>query len=557
MTQGSFTLGVLSVGLILAVGALIFAYTRGRVLLQFYQQEEYDTRRFTAWLVRRRACDKKATLVVLTTAIAALAFESRGAVLADSVLWLFGMAVFGALAVGTLSNRGLVRHAKKPLVMTQRALRILSLYLILIVGSLASASVHGVFYDGGLSFWTGLVLIFFQAPPFVLVLANGILRPYDKHTNQRYIKEAKIRLSSIGAQIIAITGSYGKTSTKHMLGHILSAVAPTLVTPASINTELGITRLVREELRPRHKYFVVEMGAYGKGSIARLCRLAQPTLGIITAVGVAHLERFGSPEAVFHTKFELAHDVAARGGKTIVNVDMMPRALLEAETPKTHNLVLCGSAGGAFPLSLTLASFEQTKKGLSLSVKFGSDILELKVPLYGEHNAANIMLAVAAAFELGVAPDVVRAALASLPQFPHRLEVIQGAKGITIIDDAYNSNPKGFENALKILTMMAEGKGRRILITPGMVELGDAHDEEHEKLGRIAAQHVDVALLVGSKRLSSFIRAYKNLKSENAELHVFETQREADAWAHSHARPGDALLFENNLPDLYEATVTF
>lgn len=556
MIGSPFILWVLSGGLLLVAGTLVFAYTRGRALLQFYQQEEYDTRRFMAWIVRRRACDKRATLVMLAAAIAILILGTPDLALPDTALWLLSTAVLGALSLGIFLSRRLVRHAKKPLVMTRRAMRILSLYLFLIVACLVGASAYGVFIDGGLLFWVGLVLIFLQTPPVVLMIANGILRPYDRHTNQRYIKEAKTRLDSVEARVIAITGSYGKTSTKHILGHILSAVAPTLVTPASINTELGITRLVREELRPRHKYFVVEMGAYGKGSIARLCQLAQPTLGIITAVGVAHLERFGSPETVFHAKFELAHDVDARGGKTIVNVDMMPRALLEAETAKNHSLVLCGRKGAAFPLSASLTAFEQTKKGLSLSLKCDSDELELKVPLYGEHNATNVMLAVAAALELGVAPDVIRAAIATLPQFPHRLEVIQGAKGITIIDDAYNSNPKGFENALKILTMMTEENGRRVLITPGMVELGDAHDEEHEKLGCIAAQHVDVALLVGSKRLSSFIRAYKNLKSKSAELHVFETQREAETWAHSHAQAGDTLLFENNLPDLYESAVT-
>ncbi|HXV74043.1 MAG TPA: UDP-N-acetylmuramoyl-tripeptide--D-alanyl-D-alanine ligase [Sphingomonadales bacterium] len=541
-------------GFALAAAVFAFVYARGLALLQFYQQEEYDTGRFFAWLFRRRAFDKKATLMLLAAIVAWFAFARFTPALFNLA---FYAVLFAALGLAAVSGWRLTRRAKKPLIMTARANRIFYVYMVLVAFYFAAALAHEDAIYRDVPMLAAVFLAFFQAPPFFLAAANFVLKPYEERVNRRYLHEAEARLKALSPVVVGVTGSYGKTTTKHILAYVLSAAAPALATPGSINTELGITRVIREELQARHKYFVAEMGAYGEGAIAKLCRLARPSLGLITAVGLAHLERFGTPEAVFRAKFELADGVKARGGKTIVNADAVPAALLKAYAASNPDLVLCGQEGGPFPLKVALVSARQTPVGIEIKLKTGTGILDLAAPLYGEHNAANVMMAAAAALELGLKGEVIRAALKTVPQIPHRLEVIQNPKGATVIDDAYNSNPQGFENALKVLSAVTPKGGRRILVTPGMVELGPAHEAEHERLGRLAAEHVDIALMVGPKRLASFIRAFSDAKPAGAELYTFTTQREAEAWARAHAKPDDAILFENNLPDLYEAVIEF
>src|SRR5206468_4274303 len=134
---------------------------------------------------------------------------------------------------------------------------------------------------------------------------------------------AHSKLQRLNPVVIGVTGSYGKTSVKHILGHVLETAGPTLITPGSVNTAMGIARVIRERLAPHHRYFVVEMGAYGIGSISRLCALTPPKIGIISAIGKAHYERFRSLEAVARAKFELAEAVRDNAGTIIIAADTM------------------------------------------------------------------------------------------------------------------------------------------------------------------------------------------------------------------------------------------
>ena len=541
-------------GFALTASVFAFVYYRGLALLQFYQQEEYNTERFLVWIVRRHAFDKKATLTVLAAFIVWFALGRFAPVAFDLI---FYAVLFAALTLGAASSRRMRRAAKKPLIMTDRASRIFYSYMILVAFYFAGALAHDPDIYRDIPLLASVFLAFFQAPPLFIVASNFVLRPLEEYVNYRYIREARKKLAKLSPEVVAITGSYGKTTTKHILAHVLAAYAPTLATPASVNTELGITRVLREELKAHHRYFVVEMGAYGPGSIANLCKLVPPRLGIVTGAGLAHLERFKTPETVFQAKFELAEELNARGAKTIVNAGAVPEALFKTYLPSNPNLIVCGTEDTPFPLDATLHSAAQGADGLTIRLSLKGRPLEVSVPLYGEHNGANVMLAAAAAVELGLSPDIIRAALKTVQQIPHRLEVIRNPGGATVIDYAYNSNPQGFESALKVLSAIAGKGGRRILVSPGMVELGPMHDSEHRRLGGIAARHVDVALIVGPERMAVFIEAFAAAKAKGAELHIYATQAEAEAWVRANAGPADTVLFENNLPDLYEAVVEF
>jgi len=441
--------------------------------------------------------------------------------------------------------------------MTQRARRILALYLLL-AGALAAAFWIGAAIAGPAAGGAVLaVLGLAQGAPYLLAAADWLLGPMERRVKAGYRREAEAKLARLQPYIIAITGSYGKTSAKHILGHILSSAAPTLATPGSVNTEMGIARVVREELEPRHRYFLVEMGAYGPGSIARLCALAPPRLGLILAVGWAHYERFKSLDTVFDAKFELADAVAANGGTSIVNADAVPAERLDERLAGENGqtLTLIGKHEKA---TFRLHALRQTAEGLQLTInEREGGRSTLTVPLFGAHQGANILAAVAAARSLGMPMDAIKAALANCPQVRHRLEVYRSG-GIVVIDDAYNSNPVGFASALEVLDELKRKEGgRAIVITPGMVELGAQHEAEHARLGEAAAGVADIALVVTPERIESFVEAFEQAKAADAALHRFAAQADAEAWLKANTRPGDVVLFENNLPDLYEARPRF
>ena len=564
------------------LATLIFFWFRGKAYLMFLQQEEYDGSRFLLWLSGSRSFDKRASLICLV-AIGAYLLFPPWSVRADYARLYFvsaGLATAAVFSYGAYISWRNLRSAKKPLVMTARAKRILGLSLLYALPAAAAlnyAMMLAVFSSESVNertegsiIWLVWPLIILQLPPFILVLANWMLGPLESSIRKKYRMAAVAKFKALRPMVIGITGSYGKTSTKHFLAHILSSAEATLTTPGSVNTEMGIVRIIREHLEPRDKYFIVEMGAYGIGSIARLCALTPPKLGIITGIGMAHYERFQSLDNVMAAKFELAEAVHEAGGKTIINAGAMPAALLAARQIGPEELVLCGRPGeetgeeagaeNAAP-AIALTKVEETQRGLEITLvvnkQAGSEEFALSAPVWGAHQAENIMLAVAAALELGFPMATIQAALRTLKQVRHRLEVTRSKTGPWVIDDAYNSNPVGFAAALQTLNTLARQGGRRVLITPGMVELGAEHAKQHRELGWEAGRVVDLALVATPKRIPTFIEGFEDSMSEWAELKTFSTQSEAEDWYKANANDKDVVLFENNLPDLFEAKVRF
>ena len=553
-----------------------FMWLRGKAYLQFFQQEEYDAGRFLSWYSTARAFDRWATFISLSGMGALLVAEWALTETQDGVKTAdltglsipFWMVIIAGTWVGIWLSRKALTRAKKPLVMTSRARRILAAYLLFAVAPAAYLFENGIVFPDYA--FLGFVILWLQLPPFILVLANWMLGPLESSIRKKYRKAADAKLRALNPIVIGITGSYGKTSTKHFLAHILSSAEATLTTPGSVNTEMGIVRIIREHLEQRDKYFIVEMGAYGVGSIAKLCALTPPKLGIITGVGMAHYERFQSLDNVMAAKFELAEAVHEAGGKTIVNAGAMPAALLAARQIGPEELVLCGRSGEeageetgeekAAP-AIALTKVEETQRGLEMTLVVneaeGAEEIALAAPVWGTHQAENIMLAVAAALELGFPMATIQAALSTLKQVRHRLEVTRSKTGPWVIDDAYNSNPVGFAAALQTLNTLARQGGRRVLITPGMVELGAEHDKQHRELGWEAGRVVDLALVVTPKRIPTFIEGFEDSMPEWAELKTFPTQAEAEDWYKANANDKDVVLFENNLPDLFEAKVRF
>jgi UDP-N-acetylmuramoyl-tripeptide--D-alanyl-D-alanine ligase len=519
---------------VVLVAFSLFAVRRMLTFLHIFQQEEYDGVRFPIWILRQLAFDRRATAVLLVLGIAELIYPAI-----KIPAYIGACVALLAIAAYERDPRSL---AKKRLVMTSRAKRIFILALVLTLCVGAGVSI--------LSWKTLGWILPVQIIPFMLVLANFLLQPYEARNQKKFWNEAHDKLLSLKPTVIGITGSYGKTSVKHILSHLLGTYAPTLSTPGSVNTPMGISRVVREQLGPHHNFFLCEMGAYGIGSIARLCRLAPPDLAIITAIGHAHYERFKSLESVAKAKFELAEAVLQRNGKLIVTESVLesPFARDFWQRHQDHVVVV----GHDSSCDCQVKEPRQSQDGIEVDVIWKDQTFALHSHLYGRHHALNLAVSFAAACVLGVPPEDAANAIRSVSQISHRLEVKHEANGQILIDDAYNSNPLGFINGLQILDLLRSGSGRRILVTPGMVELGTAHDKEHEKVGAEAGKRVDVLVAVAPQRISSLIHAY-SLANANGAVIPCANFAEARNWMEKNLQPEDVVLLENDLPDLYES----
>ncbi len=515
------------------VAFLLFALRRLLTYLHIYQQEEYQPLRFIRWLVSSRSFDLRASLVVLIVGILQITIYLSPEI---------GSGLIGAaFLVIAFFERDPRAASKKRLVMTGRATRIYWIAFAVMTGVGILYSLPSV----ALLLW----LIPVQFIPFSLTLANLVLVPYERSVQKRFWNEAHRKLLSLKPTVIGITGSFGKTSTKHLLGHILELQAPTLITPGSVNTPMGIARVIREQLGSHHRFFICEMGAYGPGSIERLCRLAPPDVAVITAVGMAHYERFKTLDAVAVTKFELADSVATRQGDVILAEQVLEFANARAfrERYATHTTVV----GKSSVANSQIIRSAQAAHGITADIEWKGQVYTLRAPIHGEHHISNMALAFVTACLLGVSPDDAVVALASTPQIPHRLEVKTGMGGSRLIDDAYNSNPVGFASGLRLLDALRTDGGRRILITPGMVEMGSAHEGEHRKIGQLAAAHVDILLPVLPQRIESLISSYRQAKPDGTVIPC-ENFAAAQAWLSANVRSEDVVLMENDLPDLYE-----
>ncbi|MGH2349701.1 MAG: Mur ligase family protein, partial [bacterium] len=314
--------------------------------------------------------------------------------------------------------------SKKPLVFTGRAIRILAVagaIMLLYAAVIAFGSAGSIVLT-----LAGMAAIILTAP-FVVPAANWLLTPVQRTVNRRFLRAASARLAEVRPIVIGITGSYGKTSTKHFLQTMLSQRYRTLMTPGSYNTYMGVCRVINEQLTNDHEVFIVEMAAYGRGEIREIAHLVYPRFGILTAIGPQHLEWFGTIENVEATKYELIESLPA-GGVAVFNADD-PRCLALAERT-AHVKVLRVGVTSRAPLRVRAEAITHGRQGLSFVLVDDSGArVPVTTRLLGRHNVLNVLAAAAAAMELGLSLEEVGAARLEAPE--HRLQLLNGAAGVT------------------------------------------------------------------------------------------------------------------------------
>lgn len=492
--------------------------------VQMFQQNSYRMDRYMRWWRTSFTWSSPRTLFL----VCALLSSFSRVLCAISAFMLFSFAYLE-----------LKKEYKVKLVWTKRVVR-----LFVTIGLIDFGIFSLVFFTLGFLPAAGIaILALFLSKPVVL-LANIINKPLESTVSRWYYNDAKKILSKRkDLVIIGVTGSYGKTSTKNFLYRILSEKYNTLVTPGNYNTTLGVVRTVREQLKPYHQVFVVEMGAKQVGDIKEICDLVHPSIGIVTAVGEMHLETFGSLENIQKTKFELVRSLPS-DGLAVINMDSQGIA--------SYNDVLSGCNIIRYGIHSELADVRvyDVRYGHS-GTTFSIGDLSYSTKLLGEGNILDIVAALVVAERLGVDAQRRKIAVSKLQSVEHRLSLMNKG-GVLVLDDAYNSNPEGASMALDVLENFVSGESsKKIVVTPGIIELGNRQAEINREFGRRIASAADVAVIVNLSNREAICMGLSDGNFSKDKIILADDLSSAVKAISGIVSAGDVVLYENDLPDMF------
>lgn len=525
------------VAMVCCVLALFTEFSR---TLMMVQQNSYRIDRYNRYLSDSGETTSVVKLVAMALFMAALI---------PGVPNVLAIGLPGVYAAAMIVRQALLQRTyKHPVVWTRRALRIYSLMLFLALAVCVAIGFAQPSAVAAIRAMAATAMLCWFGSAVFAEAAVWLLQPVEKRINRGYINDAaRILRSMPDLKVIGITGSYGKTSTKHYLYRILSEKYAVCMTPGSFNTTMGVVRTVREYLKPFDQVFICEMGAKQLGDIKEICDLVHPSIGIVTAVGPQHLESFKTVQNVQRTKFELV-DALPADGLAVLNDDFE----LVANRPVGNVAAVRYGVKSRPELRFAVGSISYSASGTDFTILTPDGDFELHTRLVGECNVSNLVAAVIVALHLGVEKRQIAYAVSQIEQVEHRLSIKRTPGGLTILDDAFNSNPSGSAMALDVLGSLSGGK--RIVITPGMIELGDKQFDYNSAFGAKIAASADVAIIVGRYNRDAILDGIDRARKQGEEIlvHVVDTFTAAQAKLTGLARPGDAVLYENDLPDTFK-----
>ncbi|MGW1022454.1 UDP-N-acetylmuramoyl-tripeptide--D-alanyl-D-alanine ligase [Streptomyces sp. NPDC002577] len=353
---------------------------------------------------------------------------------------------------------------------------------------------------------------------------------------------ARAVVQRLGATLVALTGSAGKTSTKDLIAQVLRSKAPTVFTPGSLNNEIGLP-LTALSATEETRYLVLEMGARGVGHIRYLAGLTPPKIGVVLNVGTAHIGEFGGREQIAEAKGELVESLPEDGAAVLNADDHLVRAM--ASRTKAR-VILFGESDDADVRAENVRLTEAGQPSFRLLTPSGCSDVTMR--LYGEHHVSNALAAAAVAHELGMSAEEIALALSEAGSLSRwRMEVTERPDGVTIVNDAYNANPESMRAALRALAAMGEAArakgGRTWAVLGQMAELGDEALAEHDAVGRLAVRlNVGKLVAVGGREAAWLqMGAYNEGSWGEESVHVSDAQAAVDL-LRSELRPGDVVL---------------
>jgi len=440
-------------------------------------------------------------------------------------------------------------NAKVPLKKTKRIVRLCITYMVLLIavnfGLIVLLNLIAFYIDA-----TIIALLRYSVLcltpiliPFILFLAYGLNEPLEMLIRKHYLRVAVNKLNSTDVIKIGITGSYAKTSVKEILKTILSQKFRVLATPASYNTPLGIALAVKN-LDSTHDIFIAEMGARSKGDIAALAKMVKPSYGVLTGVNNQHLESFGSIENTCETKYELFENLS-EGGVAFFGADNeYSVSLMNRYNGEKYSAGLAGENN-----LVTATDVKTDAKGMSFTLNIsGERGVKCSTVLLGRHSVKNICLAAAVAYKIGLKPKEIAEGINRIQSIGHRLELMPNNKKIVIIDDSYNSNEDGVMAAMEVLDTFS---GRKIVLTPGLVELGKRENVANLEFGKLLAKHAQIVIIVGKHNAEMLINGLIDGGMNRENIKFAKSLNKGNALLNEIVEEGDVVLFENDLPDNY------
>lgn len=509
-------------------------YVPAKHALHMYQQNRYEIRRYLQWF---------------TASLSTSLFPIIGAVVLGivmsfiiTVLGVLGQLIVLVILAWTAIHdvtKERRKHYIKPLKLTARVKRqvvVLAIMNLVLITVMVSHYLLSPLPLIALMYATSIVHI-------LLILMAAITIPIEALIKAFYMDLARRELRRNPNLItIGIAGSYGKTSSKNILNEILSEQYYTLATPASFNTPMGITLTVRNELKNLHQVFIAELGADKVGDLSLLMRFVRPKYGILTSIGPEHLNTFKNIQNIIKEETKVV-EMLPEDGVAVVNAD---NEYIRAYAFK--NPVKRLTVGIDYPdVDYRAISVAFTPEGSVFTIVSDDGSVPFKTRLLGKHNITNILVAVALGRELGLSWSLLQKAVANVNYIEHRLQ-LKKINGLTYIDNAFNSNPEGSLSSLEVLKMMP---GRRYIVTPGMIDLGDQQRLYNYTFGKAMLGCADMVLLVGPTQSKPIYEGLADSGYPLENVRVFDTVKEAFAYLDQHASPKDTILLENDLPDAF------
>lgn len=491
--------------------------------LHIFQQSKYVTKRYVDWL---KETLKKNKLSFVYVAFIFMSLFISNYYVTIVLLILFSLFMF---------NKESKKQYIKPLVYTARVKRqIVTLLMIDIILIL-------LFLNNKYILTFTLVALIMNW--LLIIVANALLLPVENMVKNYYLNDAKKILNSFkNLKKIGITGSFGKTSSKNIIQSILSEEYRSLMTPASYNTPMGITRTIREYLKPTHQIFVCEMGADHVNDIVYLSDFINPSIGIVTSIGIQHLATFGSLENIINEKMSLIEKLPS-DGLGIINYDN--EYIKKYKIKNNCKIIKYGI--DEEDVDYRAINIEYSTKGSKFNVKTKEGIYSFETRLLGKHNISNILAGIIISRELNIAWDDIVKAVKKIPYIEHRLEV-KTINGLKFIDNAFNSNPVGAKMSLEVMKMMPN---KRFIVTPGMIDLGKKQNEANYEFGYSMKDHVDIVILVGKNQTKPIKEGLDDSGFNSENIYIVDTVKEAFGLVYQMADKNDTILLENDLPDAY------
>lgn len=512
---------------VILITLIIYFYKKTKNAIHMLQLESYKNERYFKWIKnnKKKVFQKKEILFLFPIILYFI----------NNLYGVIFLIIINLFLIFTYKKE----KQKKPLVVTNRVKRLYMTYFILtimqfVLLNLLDAKGYAILFN----------LLITILSYFVVILINIINFPIEKNIQRGFYNKAKNKLENMpNLKVIGITGSFGKTSTKYILSTILMQKYDVLMTPESYNTTLGVVRTINEKMKSTNQIFVCEMGAKNIGDIKEICDLVKPTYGLVTSIGKQHLETFKNIENVKKTKMELI-DALPEDGIGFLNYD-------------DDNIVSCKTNKNVLKYGLNnkendiwAENIEIDEKGSSFTICFkDGKKIDVRTKLLGQHNILNILGASLVAYRLGLSDNEIKLGIKLLKAVPHRLEMKVTANGNIIIDDAYNSNVKGAEMALDVLGLFKDRK--KVLITPGIVDLGESAYEINKNLGKQAVQSSDFIILVGEKAAKPIYDGIKETTFNLEKVYIAKDLDDALNKMNSLLIEKSVILFENDLPDNY------